>query len=197
MDNFISILRDASSPQELEEYKVQLFKENVRIRTDRTELEEMQEQVSNREKKLAEVREDIERQRNALNEEAKQIKKELQRERKRLEEDTLFFEKKQMVLDRAFRQLDDDRRRLEHDKLQFMRYKEEARTQIPKTRQFEYHQGTFFRGVTNQLELKKRYKDLIKIFHPDNVSGDKDTLQLINKEYEQIKNELGISRQTW
>lgn len=197
MDNFISILRDASSPQELEEYKVQLFKENVRIRTDRTEIEEMQEQLSNREKKLAEVREDIERQRNSLNEEAKQIKKELQRERKRLEEDTLFFEKKQMVLDRAFRQLDEDRRRLEQEKTQFMRYKEEVRMQFPRTRQFEYHQGTFFKGVTNTVELKKRYKDLIKIFHPDNVSGDKDTLQQINREYEMIKNELGISRQAW
>lgn len=197
MDNFISILRDASSPQELEEYKVRLFKENVRIRTDRTELEELQEQLAGREKKLAQVREDIENQRKALNEEAKQIKKELQRERKRLEEDSLFFEKKQMVLERAFNQLDEDRRRLEQEKIQFMRYKEEVRMQIPKIRQFEYHQGTFFKGVTNTLELKKRYKDLIKIFHPDNVSGDKDTLQQINREYEMIKNELGISRQAW
>ncbi len=197
MDNFIRILRDASSPEELETYKVQLFKENVRIRTDRTELEELQEQIANREKKLAEVREDIERQKNALSEETKQIKKELHRERKRLEEDTLFFEKKQIVLERAFKQLDEDRRRLEQEKVQFMRYKEEARTQFPRTRQFEYHQGVFFKGVTNQLELKKRYKDLIKIFHPDNVSGDKDTLQQINREYEMIKNELGISRQAW
>lgn len=197
MDNFISILRDASSPQELEEYKVQLFKENVRIRTDRTEIEELQDQLSEREKKLEEERLDVERQRKALNEEAKQIKKELHRERKRLEEDTLFFEKKQMVLDRAFRQLDEDRRRLEQEKTQFMRYKEEVRNRLPKVKQFEYHQGTFFRGVTNTLELKKRYKDLIKIFHPDNVNGDKDTLQQINREYEQIKNELGISRQAW
>lgn len=82
MDNFISILRDASSPQELEEYKVQLFKENVRIRTDRTEIEELQDQLSVREKKLEEERLEIERQRKALNEEARQIKKELHRERK-------------------------------------------------------------------------------------------------------------------
>lgn len=78
-----------------------------------------------------------------------------------------------------------------------MRYKEDVRNRLPKVKQFEYHQGIFFRGVTNTLELKKRYKDLIKIFHPDNVNGDKDTLQQINREYEQIKNELGISRQAW
>lgn len=197
MDNFISILRDASSPEELEQYKVQLFKENVRIRTDRTEIEELKDQLAAQKKELEEEREQIEKQRTSLNDEAKQIKKELHRERKRLEEDTIFFEKKQMVLDRAFKQLDEDRRRLEQEKTQFMRYREEVRTQIPRNRQFEYHQGTFFKGVTNTSELKKRYKDLIKIFHPDNVSGDNETLLQINREYEMIKNELGISRQVW
>ncbi len=197
MDNFISILRDASSPEELEQYKIQLFKENVRIRTDRTEIEELKDQLAAQKKELEEEREQIEKQRTSLNDEAKQIKKELHRERKRLEEDTIFFEKKQMVLDRAFKQLDEDRRRLEQEKNQFMRYREEVRTQIPRSRQFEYHQGTFFKGVTNTSELKKRYKDLIKIFHPDNVSGDNETLLQINREYEMIKNELGISRQVW
>lgn len=197
MDNFISILRDASSPEELEQYKIQLFKENVRIRTDRTEIEELKDQLAAQKKELEEEREQIEKQRTSLNDEAKQIKKELHRERKRLEEDTIFFEKKQMVLDRAFKQLDEDRRRLEQEKNQFMRYREEVRTQIPRSRQFEYHQGTFFKGVTNTSELKKRYKDLIKIFHPDNISGDNETLLQINREYEMIKNELGISRQVW
>lgn len=35
--------------------------------------------------------------------------------------------------------------------------------------------------------LKKRYKDLIKIYHPDNVAGDTRTVQEINKEYEKMK----------
>ena len=47
--------------------------------------------------------------------------------------------------------------------------------------------SVFFRGVRNPLALKKRYKDLIKIFHPDNVAGDKDIIQRINKEYESLK----------
>ena len=45
----------------------------------------------------------------------------------------------------------------------------------------------FFRGVDNSLALKKRYKDLIKIFHPDNVAGDNDTVQLINREYSNLR----------
>ena len=45
----------------------------------------------------------------------------------------------------------------------------------------------FFAGVTSELALKKRYKDLIKIYHPDNVSGDTDTVQEINREYDALK----------
>lgn len=197
MDNFISILRDASSPEELEQYKVQLFRENVRIRTDKTELEELYDQLGIEQKKLEKTREEIDLERQALNQEARQIKKELKEERRRLEEDRIFFEKKQRVLEQSFRQLDLDRQKLESDKKQFQRHREEARNQLPKGRQLEYRQGIFFKGITNQLALKKRYKDLIKIFHPDNMSGDNDTLQQINREYETLKHDLAIDRQSW
>ena len=43
----------------------------------------------------------------------------------------------------------------------------------------------FFRGVATQQSLKKRYKDLIKIYHPDNVDGDNSLVIEINKEYDQ------------
>ena len=45
----------------------------------------------------------------------------------------------------------------------------------------------FFKGVDNELALKKRYRDLTKIFHPDNLNGDTDTLKHINKEYNALK----------
>lgn len=35
----------------------------------------------------------------------------------------------------------------------------------------------FFSGVESRQSLKKRYKDLIKIYHPDNLDGDKNTVQ--------------------
>ena len=44
-----------------------------------------------------------------------------------------------------------------------------------------------FRGINGPLTLKKRYRELLKIFHPDNLSGDMDMVQLINKEYEKLK----------
>ena len=44
----------------------------------------------------------------------------------------------------------------------------------------------FFRGVASQQSLKKRYKDLIKIYHPDNVDGDNSLVVEINKEYNHL-----------
>ena len=41
--------------------------------------------------------------------------------------------------------------------------------------------------MRNELALKKRYKDLIKIYHPDNLDGDTGTIQEINREYERLK----------
>jgi curved DNA-binding protein CbpA len=44
----------------------------------------------------------------------------------------------------------------------------------------------FFSGVVSKQSIKKRYKDLIKIYHPDNLDGDKDTIQEINSEYNKL-----------
>ena len=44
-----------------------------------------------------------------------------------------------------------------------------------------------FAGVTNQGTLKKRYKDLVKIYHPDNMCGDERLSRAINKEYQRRK----------
>ena len=45
----------------------------------------------------------------------------------------------------------------------------------------------FFIGVQSEIALKKRYKDLIKIYHPDNMCGDTETLQEINREYDRLR----------
>lgn len=48
------------------------------------------------------------------------------------------------------------------------------------------HGAIFFAGVNGLGALKKRYKDLLKIYHPDNKCGDTDTIQEINKEYQRL-----------
>ena len=44
---------------------------------------------------------------------------------------------------------------------------------------------------SDEISLKKRYKDLIKIYHPDNLAGDTGTIQEINREYDKLKEKLG------
>ena len=45
----------------------------------------------------------------------------------------------------------------------------------------------FFNKVTNLDELKKEYRRLCRIHHPD-LGGDTETMKLLNAEYEQVLN---------
>ena len=159
------------SEDELQELKAWLFRENIRLVTASKELERMQEQF---------LKEKIQ-----FQEEMKLLNQKISSERQRLKEDNQFFEKKMEILQGGFSQLDIDRRRLE---------KEWARLAVEKELLGDrnvYDNGldvsVFFQGVRNPVALKKRYKDLIKIFHPDNLAGDKEIIQRINREYESLK----------
>ena len=41
----------------------------------------------------------------------------------------------------------------------------------------------WFKGVQSEEELTKRYKDLLKIYHPDNQTGDTEITKQIQEEY--------------
>lgn len=157
--------------EELNKLKTWLFKENVRIISAGKELEQMQEQ--------------FQQEKEQFQSEMKSINRKLAFEQNRLKEDNLFFEKKMEILQSGFAKLDMDRRRIEKE-----RAKLEAQREFmdgPVYGGSSREVSAFFRGVKNPLALKKRYKDLIKIFHPDNVAGDKEIIQMINKEYENLK----------
>lgn len=44
----------------------------------------------------------------------------------------------------------------------------------------------YFRNVNTLEELRKQYRDLLKIYHPDNPNGSTEATQKINKEYEEL-----------
>lgn len=168
--NFEEVLENGSQ-DELYKLKAWLFRENIRVAAVARELEQMQEE-------LEQERQDFEK-------EVKAVNSRIDGERKKIKADNLFFEKKMEILQNGFAQLDMDRRRLEKERHKFEAQKEFFEPQV-------YGGGcrdvsVFFRGVKNPLALKKRYKDLIKIFHPDNVAGDKEIIQMINREYDNIK----------
>lgn len=43
----------------------------------------------------------------------------------------------------------------------------------------------YFAGVTTIEELRRRYRELLKQFHPDN-GGDEETMKTINIEYDKL-----------
>lgn len=168
--NFDETLEHGSK-EELDKLKSWLFRENVRIITASKDLESAQGQFL--------------QEKEQLQSEMKALSHKLSGEKKRLEQDREFFEKKMQILKNGFEQLDIDRRRLEKE-----RAKLEAQKEIMNRSSYEVSYGevsVFFKGVNNLLALKKRYKELIKIFHPDNVAGDKEIIQMINSEYENLK----------
>ena len=126
--------------------------------------------------------------RKELNEQAQRT----QQEKKRLKEENLFIQKKLDILLDGFRQLDEDRRAFENHKREL---EEWATTHRPEDDyglpQVEESVRLLFRGANNPLALRKRYKDLVKIFHPDNLFGDEELAQSINREYLRRKNKEG------
>lgn len=115
------------------------------------------------------------------------LNKKVLEERKRLKQEELFFEKKMEILKGGFAQLEADKKALEKERLRFQAEQE----LLSEQRLGEDAVRLFFKGVSNPLTLKKRYKDLIKIFHPDNLCGDTELLQKINKVYEALQEEIG------
>lgn len=172
----------AESVEELKEAKLWLFRENMRVESEKRELANRQDKF---EEECACFRKEFE----LLNHKT-------QNERKRMKEETLFFEKKLEILKDGFRQLDEDRRKLEREKSRF----EQEKTK-EKSKGFEKHFSGFagscsniaevlFRNVNNPLTLRKRYRDLMKIFHPDNLCGDEELVQQINKEFTHRKEQM-------
>ncbi|SHL55627.1 hypothetical protein SAMN02745136_05171 [Anaerocolumna jejuensis DSM 15929] len=48
----------------------------------------------------------------------------------------------------------------------------------------------FFKGVKNIDNLKKRYRDLLKIYHPDNNAGDTEVTVKIKEEFELLEKQF-------
>lgn len=175
MIDWEAVLR-TDSMDELKEIKLFLFRENARLENERREMMELQDKF---------VKERVQ-----FRDEMNRLNHKMVIERKRLKDDNLFFDKKMQILQDGFRQLDVDRRRLDKERARFEAEKEMFMDEIDgRGESSEEIAAVLFRGTSNFLTVRKRYKDLMKIFHPDNLCGDAQLVQLINKEYEKRRNE--------
>ncbi|MCR5358123.1 MAG: J domain-containing protein, partial [Lachnospiraceae bacterium] len=95
------------------------------------------------------------------------------------------------ILEGGFRTLCREREDFETEKEKYRnRYAAGAYQGSSSLNVTAYKNGVFFNGIDNVLALKKRYRDLLKIFHPDNMDGDSATVQEINREYDILKDQF-------
>lgn len=174
MENMEEILlEEGLTGDDLQELKSWLFKENIRIMTASAELEEQ--------------REKFEQEKDQFKEEMKNLNRKMSAEQSRIRKDNQLVDERLEIIKDGFQKLDMDRRRLDKEWARLAAEKEF----LEERGLYDTHTETsvFFCGVKNPLTLKKRYKDLTKIFHPDNLAGDTEIIQRINREYERLKRE--------
>ena len=157
---------------ELYELRLWLFKESVRL--------------ENEESSISERYAKLERDEMAFRERMDKAERKLETASKKLNNDKALFDQRLSILNNGFDQLNRDKKRIEAE---YIRLEREKAYQ----RENEYDAlDLLFRGVNSPLTLKKRYKDLMKMFHPDNVSGDHAMVQLINEEYNALCRQYNI-----
>lgn len=168
----IDAVLQAGDDDALKELKLFLFKENLRLKQEQQELEE--------------ARDKLIKERAQFRTETDMLNHKMVMEQKRLKDENLFFEKKFQILQDGFKQLDLDRNKLEKERARF-RLEQELWDGESMMAGLQDVAAALFRGAGNPLALRKRYRDLLKIFHPDNLCGDGELMQMINREYEKRK----------
>ncbi len=156
-----------------------LFNEKVALSVERERLEKELLSLQEEKRKFEATKKDFLQKMHSLTEKQ-------DGEKRFLEQEQLIFTKKQKILEKGYRQLADDRNKFEQE-VQVNRMVQRRSEEEWQIREYGSVK-IFFNGVNNTLALRKRYKDLMKIFHPDNLCGDKETIQLINEEYGTLQN---------
>ncbi|MGN0319088.1 MAG: hypothetical protein ACI4E1_14260 [Lachnospira sp.] len=163
--NWAEYEKDSFTRYDEAEQKKMLFKEHVRLKEFSKNLED--------ERKLIEI------QKNML--QRQQSKNMLLK--KQLEGQQNLFEQKWQILEKETRQLAIDKEKFEREKLM---YKDKVYREARRTMSNAENVKIFFKGVNDTESLKKRYKALLKIYHPDNVNGDDSLALAIKTEYERL-----------
>ena len=150
---------------EEKQQKKYLFKENVRLNELKQELEADRELI------------DI--QKGMLHRQQKKN----QLLQKQLENQKIFFDQKWEILERETRQLALDKEKFNREKLM---YRDKVYREARRSMSNAENVKIFFSGVNDTESVKKRYRALLKIYHPDNMNGDNDLVLAINEEYERL-----------
>lgn len=142
-------------------------------------------ELEHQRQQLKEERRQLELERREFEKEKQEFSVNKKVEDKRAEHEKQLFEMKWRVLEGELKKLAAEKAQVERQR-DFYRYVNEHEAEVYSSSRVVKGE-LFFCGVNNGDALKKRYKDLIKIYHPDNLNGDKNTIQEINTQYEKLR----------
>jgi len=167
-----------------------VLEQRLEMESIRQNLEEEQQELKRKCKKLEVEKKEFQSRAEFLK---KEIQSQKELEKKRVDQENQLFNLKWKLLEEEVRGLANEKQRLEKKKNFYQKVQdhEKKNNYSSKESAIKIVNGDlFFAGVKSELALKKRYRDLIKIYHPDNVSGDTNTIKEINKEYDKLKKHL-------
>ena len=162
----------------LGEIKLWLFKESIRISNEKHELEMEKRDFLN--------------ERENTREENRRYEEHLATRSKQLRREEELIDQKHQVIKRGFEELDRDRQALNARESSVNAREAELNKKIEANRSLDCREinDVLFRGADNILLLKKRYKDLMKMFHPDCLGGDTEMVKLLNRTYDRLLAEV-------
>lgn len=136
---------------------------------------------------LSEERREFEEQKRLFDMEKREFFRKVEFENRRMEQEKSLFDMKLKVLEQELKKLAIEKEEIAKKKAFYEMVDEfQARNRGYIADEQIVSGEMFFRGVCTKESLKKRYKDLIKIYHPDNADGDGNTVMEINKEYDYL-----------
>lgn len=136
---------------------------------------------------LNEERRELDKQRRQLERERQEFSRRVAIEDRRLEQQKRLFDMKVKILEEELVKLASEKEHIERQKAFYDRVSEYENESTYSAGTDNVVRGEmFFSGVVSKQSIKKRYKDLIKIYHPDNLDGDNETVQEINSEYSKL-----------
>ncbi|MBO4903598.1 MAG: hypothetical protein J5367_00080 [Lachnospiraceae bacterium] len=165
---------ESSGEDELKELKLWLFKESIRLRDEKQEFEERIK--------------DFEREQDNTLKENRRYEEHLASRIREMKLEEELIEKKHEVIKRGFEELDRDRQALNSREASMRQQEAQLRERLAASNIYDTNEAAdiLFCGADNILLLKKRYKDLMKMFHPDCLGGDTEMVKSVNRVYDRL-----------
>lgn len=172
------------SVEDMASIKLWLLQESQRLEYARRSFEKEKSEFE-------ENKRNFELEKNIIMTSVKEQARKTELESKTLATEKILFKQKLEILEGGFRSLCREREEFETEKEKYRnRYAAGSYQGSGRIDASAYRNSVFFNGIDNILALKKRYRDLMKIFHPDNMDGDSATVQEINREYAALKDQF-------